>query len=114
MNFNASYVWQDLTLNYAMNYISGTEYDDLLYWGTTLNDANDPNSGNHMYSVDSFMYHDISAIYNFETGTTVSLGVTNLTDEQPPYIEPAFNGNTDESVYRLFGRSWFVRLTQKF
>ncbi len=114
LNFNANYTWQDLTVSYAMNYISGTEYDDLLYWGTTPNNPDDASQGNHMYQVDSFFYHDLTATYNFTTGTTVAVGVTNLTDEEPPYIEPAFNGNTDESTYRLFGRSWFVRFTQTF
>jgi outer membrane receptor protein involved in Fe transport len=114
LNFNANYKWQDLTVSYAMNYISGTEYDDLLYWGTTPNNPDDASQGNHMYQVDSYFYHDLTATYNFTTGTTVAVGVTNLTDEEPPYIEPAFNGNTDESTYRLFGRSWFVRLTQTF
>jgi iron complex outermembrane receptor protein len=101
--FNASYTWQELTISYATNYLSGTEYDTLLYWETTPNDPNDISKGNHMYQVDSHMYHDLTATYNFVTNTTVSIGVTNLTDEQPPYIEPGNNGNTDESVYRLFG-----------
>jgi outer membrane receptor protein involved in Fe transport len=114
VNFNASYSWEDLTISYAGNYTSGTEYDTLLYWQTTPNNPDDISQGNHMYGVDSFIYHDVTATYDFDTGTTVSLGLTNLTDEQPPYIEPANNGNTDESTYRLFGRSWFVRLTQTF
>ena len=113
-NFNASYAWQDLTLSYAANYISGTEYDTLLYWETTPNDPDDISKGNHMYTVDAFLYHDVTATYNFDTGTTISAGITNLSDEQPPYIEPGNNANTDESTYRLFGRSYFIRFTQKF
>lgn len=60
------------------------------------------------------MYHDLTASYAFKSNTTVTLGVTNLFDEKRPYIETAFNGNTDESTYRLFGRSWFLNLNQKF
>ncbi|KAA1156517.1 TonB-dependent receptor [Pseudoalteromonas fuliginea] len=105
VNFNASYSLDNLTLSYAANYTSGLEYTDLLYWGTTEG---------HTYEVDSFMYHDLTASYNFEMGTALSAGITNVTDEQPPYIENASNGNTDESNYRLFGRSWFVRFTQTF
>ncbi|MBR9729561.1 TonB-dependent receptor [Shewanella intestini] len=114
LNFTAGYAWEDLSVNYNLNYISGTEYDELTYWGTTLNDSNDPDSGNHQYGVDSFFYHDVTVAYNFDTGTSVSLGITNITDELPPYIESAFNGSTDESTYRLFGRSWFARISQKF
>lgn len=104
-NFNANYTWDDLTIAYAANYISGLEYNDLVYWGTTEG---------HTYTVDSFLYHDISATYSFDTGTRVSLGIENFTDEQPPYIENGSNGNTDESTYRLFGASWFARISQKF
>ncbi|MCL1113506.1 TonB-dependent receptor [Shewanella basaltis] len=105
INFTANYTWEDLTIAYAANYISSLDYDELLYWGTTEG---------HTYTVDSYLYHDISATYSFDTGTTISVGVENFTDEQPPYIEPAFNGNTDESTYRLFGASWYARFTQKF
>ncbi|WP_434926667.1 TonB-dependent receptor domain-containing protein [Shewanella sp. HL-SH2] len=104
-NFSANYTWEDLTIAYAANYISGLEYNDLVYWGVTEG---------HTYTVDSFMYHDISATYSFDTGTRISVGVENFTDEQPPYIETGSNGNTDESTYRLFGASWFARISQKF
>ena len=114
VNFTANYTLDNLNLSYAAYFISGLEYDDLLYYGSTPNNADDPSQGNHMYSVDSIMYHDITASYSFDTGTTISAGVTNLTDEEPIYIEPAQNGNTDESNYRLFGRSWFVRFSQQF
>ena len=114
VNFTANYTLDNLNLSYAAYFISGLEYDDLLYYGSTPNDANDQSQGNHMYNVDSILYHDITASYSFDTGTTISAGVTNLTDEEPIYIEPAQNGNTDESNYRLFGRSWFVRFSQQF
>ncbi|WP_105255144.1 TonB-dependent receptor domain-containing protein [Pseudoalteromonas sp. T1lg75] len=114
VNLNVSYTLDNLNLAYTMNYIDGTEYDELLYWGTTPVNPEDPNSPLAKYTVDSFAYHDLTATYNFETKTSVAVGITNLTDELPPYIEPAFNGNTDESNYRLFGRSWFLRLSQKF
>ena len=114
MNFTASYTWEDLSINYNLNYISGLEYDDLTYWGTTPNDPTDPSKGNHQYEVDSFVYHDVTVAYTFDFGTKFSVGVTNITDEEPPFIETANNGSTDESTYRLFGRSWFARISQKF
>jgi iron complex outermembrane receptor protein len=40
----------------------------------------------------------------------ISVGITNFTDEAPPYIDAGFNANTDPSTFRLFGRSYFVRL----
>ncbi|MBY5921156.1 TonB-dependent receptor domain-containing protein [Ferrimonas balearica] len=114
INFIARYSWEDLNVQYAANYISGLTYEDLLYWGTTPYDEKNPAAGNHQYEVDAVVYHDITANYQFATQTKLSVGITNLTDELPPYIEPAFNGNTDESTYRLFGRSYFVRISQTF
>ncbi|WP_028117344.1 TonB-dependent receptor domain-containing protein [Ferrimonas senticii] len=114
VNFIARYGWEDLTVQYSANYISGLTYEDLLYWGTTPVDPNNPDGPKHQYKVDSVVYHDLTATYNLPTNTVISAGVQNLSNELPPYIEPAFNGNTDESTYRLFGRTYFVRLTQKF
>jgi iron complex outermembrane receptor protein len=114
LNFTAGYTWEDLSINYNLNYISGLEYDDLTYWGTTPNDPDDLSKGNHQYDVASFVYHDVTVAYNFDFGTKLSVGVTNISDEQPPFIETANNGSTDESTYRLFGRSFFVRINQKF
>jgi outer membrane receptor protein involved in Fe transport len=110
-NLGLSYSLDNLTVSYTGNFIGMQQYQDLLYWGVTeINDAGDV----AQYEVEEYMYHDISASYSFDFGTTIAVGVTNLTDEQPPYIEPAFNGNTDESTYRLFGQSYFARLTHNF
>lgn len=103
-NFKINYKIEDLNIAYSSNYISSITYDDLLYWGTTEG---------HEYKVDSQLYHDLTVAYSLGDAT-LSVGVSNLTDEQPPYIEPASNGNTDVTNYRLFGRSWFARLNYKF
>ena len=47
-------------------------------------------------------------------GTNIAAGVTNLTNEEPPFIDTGFNANTDQATYRLFGRGYYVRLTQTF
>jgi iron complex outermembrane receptor protein len=53
--------------------------------------------------------------YSFErTGTNIALGFTNLTDEEPPFMDVGFNANTDPPTYRLFGRGYYLRLTQSF
>jgi len=73
--------------------------------------------GNTVYiqAIDSLLYHDIVVNYTFEsTGTNIAAGFTNITDEEPPFIETGFNAVTDPSTYRLFGRGYYVRLTQTF
>jgi outer membrane receptor protein involved in Fe transport len=59
--------------------------------------------------VDPVLYHDIEAGFTFDSGVTVRAVVTNVTDEDPPYlnIPPA---NTDVATYRLLGRSYFLEL----
>ncbi|EGT3625570.1 TonB-dependent receptor [Morganella morganii] len=111
-NFTAVYKLDDLTVTYRTNYISGMTYQDLTYF--TKSDILGEVGYLPTYEIPSVMYHDLTASYAFKSNTTVTLGVTNLFDEKPPYIETAFNGNTDESSYRLFGRSWFLNLNQKF
>jgi iron complex outermembrane recepter protein len=109
-SFNVSYDWEDLNIVYRATYISGLEYNAADFqWGF------DPAEVEGLVAeVDSFLYHDISATYNFSTNSIVSVGIDNVTNELPPYIENGFNANTDESTYRLFGRGYFVKFTQKF
>ena len=56
--------------------------------------------------VESALYHDIDARFEFDTGVTLRAAITNITDEDPPYVNipPA---NTDPATYRLLGRSYF-------
>jgi outer membrane receptor protein involved in Fe transport len=59
--------------------------------------------------VDPVLYHDLETGFKFDSGVTVRAAITNVTDEDPPYlnISPA---NTDVSTYRLLGRSYFLEL----
>jgi outer membrane receptor protein involved in Fe transport len=40
---------------------------------------------------------------------TVRAGITNVTDEDPPYLNVSPD-NTDAATYRLLGRSYFLEL----
>jgi len=62
--------------------------------------------------IDDQLYHDLTVIYDLgDTGFRFSGGVTNVTDEEPPYIDFGFNASTDPSTYRLFGRGYYLRVT---
>lgn len=108
ISFTTSWDLDDLNVTYRLGYIGKMKYNAKNF---TFADDTFPDM---WAEVDSMVYHDISAQYNFPTGTVVSVGVENVTDEEPPYIENAFNASTDESNYRLFGRGYFVKLSQKF
>jgi len=56
----------------------------------------------------------MSVAYDSEWGTRFSIGLTNITDEEPPYIDGALNGSTDPSTYRVLGRGAFFRVSHTF
>ena len=93
-----------LTLSYLGQYISGLDAD------TFCNCVTDP----YIQKVDSFLYHDIVGSYEFPTHTRVTFGVTNLSDEAPPFVEIGFNATTDPSLYRMFGTGYWLRVEQSF
>jgi iron complex outermembrane receptor protein len=102
MNFAAHYYRGNLSVGYLAEYISSIKAT------ATYQD--------YTYTVPSLLYHDLVAEYSFDNlGTTrLSMGITNITNEEPPYIDPGFNANTDPNTYRMFGRGYYVRLTQSF
>jgi outer membrane receptor protein involved in Fe transport len=59
--------------------------------------------------VDPVLYHDIEAGFRFDSGVTVRAAITNVTDEDPPYLNIA-PANTDVATYRLLGRSYLLEL----
>ncbi|GAB4181988.1 MAG: TonB-dependent receptor [Wenzhouxiangellaceae bacterium] len=71
-------------------------------------------SGAFQQKVDAEWYLDLVARYNFSWGSQVSFGVTNVFDNDPPFIIQEFNANTDTDTYRLLGRSWFAEIRHNF
>ena len=63
--------------------------------------------------VDPVLYHDIETGFKFDSGVTVRAAITNVTDEDPPYLNIA-PANTDVATYRLLGRSYFLELRYQF
>lgn len=113
-NFQAQWTWQGLTVSYLAEYISSLDADTFCNCGT----GNRPD-GTYIQTIDSQLYHDITASYNFGgdtplKGITLAAGLTNITDEEPPFIEVGFNATTDPSTYRMMGRGYFARMTYKF
>jgi outer membrane receptor protein involved in Fe transport len=45
---------------------------------------------------------------------TVRAAITNLTDEDPPFVNLASPANTDPGAYRLLGRTYFLELRYDF
>jgi iron complex outermembrane receptor protein len=64
--------------------------------------------GRYCRSVEGVFYHDVEAALTIRTSLTLRLGVTNLTDRQPPFLDFGTDANTDTSIYRLLGRTFFA------
>jgi iron complex outermembrane receptor protein len=116
VSYSFQWMWNDLSIGYLGEYISSLDADTFCncfdeYSNTPAQD------GTYIQDIPSQLYHDLVATYTFDTwGSTTQIagGVTNLTDEAPPYMDVGFNANTDPSTYRMFGRGYYLRLTWKY
>jgi outer membrane receptor protein involved in Fe transport len=83
--------------------------------GMLAPDVGDPSVD---YPIPSYDYLDLYAGYEFNggmlTGLSLSGGVENLTDEDPPLLPTVGNANTDTGLYDVLGRSFYARLSYRF
>ena len=61
-------------------------------------------------SIDAVLYHDVEAGFEFDSGFALRAVISNVLDEDPPYVNGGSIANTDEATYRLLGRSYFVEI----
>ena len=64
--------------------------------------------------IDAVLYHNIAASYFITDGLSVSLGVKNLTDEDPSYVANGSDGGTVPEVFDTIGRQIYGGVTYKF
>lgn len=64
--------------------------------------------------IDAVLYHNIAASYFITNGLSVSLGVKNLTDEEPSYVANGSDGGTVPEVFDTIGRQIYGGVSYKF
>jgi iron complex outermembrane receptor protein len=66
--------------------------------------------GPSTHSVTTVVYHDIEGGYDFAPAIQLRIGIDNLTDKDPPYVDNHSDANTDAATYRLLGRTYYARV----
>lgn len=98
-----------LTASVQWNYVGSWKNDAILF-GTNPNNLVYPKVGDyHLF--------DLSGSYKVVDGVTVSAGVTNLFDKQPPMLPDTMIGsqqNTFSNTYDVLGQRFFISTTVKF
>lgn len=99
--------WRGLvSMNASRDKWSGT-------WSTQyIGRADDINAargdiGDHAPSV---FYHNLQLKYAVSKALDVSLGLDNVFDKKPPFIQSYTDANTDTMTYDLLGRRWYARI----
>ena len=65
-------------------------------------------------TIDAVYYVDVSVAYDFSENARVTLGLMNITDEEPnPVGDSAEQGNTFPSTYSMFGPRMFLSASYK-
>lgn len=69
-------------------------------------------------TVSSYLYHRVTAGWKATDGLSLTVGVDNVTDKDPPIYtsdsRAGIQANTDPSTYDVLGRRYFVNATYKF
>ncbi len=110
-NFNTNWSMGNWDAVYAVRYVGQTE--ELLNKWYNATDV----AGNFTEerTIDEQVIHNLQMSYNFEQfRTRFTLGVDNVTDEQPPFAYSGFNDNTDPRTYETRGRYYYGRMSVSF
>lgn len=95
-NFSIQAGQGDWSVTYFNRYIGKTEY---------LADGS---------RIDAVLYHNIATSYFITDGLSVSLGVKNLTDEEPSRVANGSDGGTVPEVFDTIGRQIYAGISYKF
>ena len=99
-NLSVQWTQGDWSVGYLGEYISGLEGGNAF-------------GLDYVQQIPSQFYSDIVGTYTAklsESTLVISGGITNVTDEAPPFIDQGFNGKTDPATYRLFGQGYYLRV----
>ena len=110
---NLQYAWSSFAIGTRWNHVDGLR--DLV---EALSDAYEWEDPYHSIPVPSYDYFSVFLSYSAADGVlaglSITAGVENLTDEDPPLIDSGPGIDTDASQYDVFGRRYYARLSYRF
>ena len=108
---SVGYEIEKFDVRWTMNYISGMDVVNSNAGRTAVLNGVVP-------TVPSYVYHRLTATWMPIDGLSVTLGIANLTDKQPPIYtsdsRAGIQANTDPSTYDVLGRRYFLSGTYSF
>lgn len=102
INTSLTYENGGFTTSLTWRHISSQKHSDLL-----------ANPASTTPSIAAYNYLDLYAEFELEKRFTLAVGVTNLTDKEPPFIS-ASPLTTDAATYDVIGRSFYASLKARF
>ena len=88
-----------------------------LTWSTQwIGKATDFNAdpGDIGYKTPNIFYHNVQLAFDVQDKLRFALGVDNLFDKKPPFIQSWTDANTDTMTYDLLGRRFYASFRRKF
>ncbi len=81
-----------------------------------IGDGDDFNAdpGDIGFAIDTVVYHFVQGSYYQSDSATLSVGIDNIFDEEPPYVRSWTDANTDTMTYDLTGVRGYVRLNYRW
>ncbi len=102
-NLSVGLTKDDWAASWSMRYIDEVQENWTVWWSNTVGER----------TIDSQVIHNARFSY-FMENITVSFGVNNLLDEDPPFAASGFNDNTDPRTYDTNGRHIYVSVGLQF
>jgi len=101
INMNIDYTYENHSIHYFANHIGAQ----------TTWDYVDGTEDSSLYEIDEYVTYNLS--YNYQTPWhgNVTLGVNNLTDEEPKFDKC---GGFSSNLYSIRGRTYYLALSQNF
>lgn len=119
-----------LSVSLDATYLPKVTDSGTLFGGPLSPDYSAPNAetvNGKVYTIPSYLTFDLSVNYDLShafpdagllhkslRGTSVTIGINDLANKLPPFVQSSIEDNTDAINYSLIGRYVFMQVTKKF